>query len=113
MSSAGSGIRAWLLQRLSAVYMLVFSIGMFFYINTHLPLDYTGWHALFSQTWLKLSWALMFVLLILHAWVGVRNVIIDYINSFAMRFFLYATVIISLGVMMIWSLQVTLIGSAV
>lgn len=113
MSRAGSGIQAWMLQRLSAVYMALFVSGMSIYIYVQSPTDYRTWHALFSQTWMQLLWALMFVLLILHAWVGVRDIIIDYVHSFGVRLVLYACVIFSLAAMMLWSLQVTLAGNGV
>lgn len=108
MSRAGSGIRAWMLQRLSAVYMTVFVFGMAFYVVMQSPADHASWRELFSQTWVQLSWSLMFVFLVVHAWVGVRDIIIDYIHSFAMRLVLYSLVIILLGMMLLWSLQVTL-----
>jgi len=111
MSGAGSGIRAWMLQRLSAVYMAVFSVGMFGYICSQEEISYETWQQLFTQTWMQLLWGLMFVLLILHAWVGVRDIIIDYVHHIGARLFLYACVIFSLAGMMLWSLQVTLLGN--
>lgn len=108
MSCAGSGIRAWLLQRLSAVYMALFIIGMAAYVALKAPADHSAWHALFSQTWMQLTWSLMFVFLILHAWVGVRDILIDYVHNFAVRMLLYSVVIISLLLMLLWALQVTL-----
>ena len=113
MSGAGSGIRAWMMQRLSAVYMALFTVGMSAYLYVQSPLTYPAWQQLFSQTWVQLSWALMFVLLILHAWVGVRDIIIDYVHHTGARLFLYGCVIFSLAAMMFWALQVTLTGHGV
>ncbi len=73
-----SGLAAWLVQRLSAVYMGLFILAMGAFLLTTPNLDYARWHALFSQPLLGITTTMFFLALLLHGWVGMRNVILDY-----------------------------------
>jgi succinate dehydrogenase / fumarate reductase membrane anchor subunit len=41
-----------------------------------------------------------------HAWIGVRDVVMDYVKSAALRLAIYAGVILSLLLYVIWSVQI-------
>jgi succinate dehydrogenase / fumarate reductase membrane anchor subunit len=49
----------------------------------------------------------LFVLsLLLHAWVGVRNIFMDYIQSTGLRLVLYVLVILALIAYGVWAVQI-------
>ena len=73
-----SGLAAWLVQRLSAVYMGLFILAMGILLLTTPNIDYARWYALFSQPLLAITTTMFFLALLLHAWVGMRDVILDY-----------------------------------
>ncbi|MEE9342672.1 MAG: succinate dehydrogenase, hydrophobic membrane anchor protein [Gammaproteobacteria bacterium] len=107
MSKQLGGLNAWLIQRASAVYIAVFILCWGF---ATLLWDYAGsyrqWHALWSSPFVNLATLLFFVALLLHAWVGIRDVILDYIKPFAIRLsalMLLATALIICG---LWVLRV-------
>jgi len=79
-----SGFSAWLVQRLSAVYMSVFIIAVLFW-SLAVDLDYAQWQAGFDTMWVKLAVLLFALSLFLHAWIGVRDVIVDYIHPLGLR----------------------------
>jgi succinate dehydrogenase / fumarate reductase membrane anchor subunit len=78
MSHYLSGLPAWLVQRLGAIYLALFSVGSVIYGYLSPPLDYAAWRALFSAPLSGTAIAMAFLALLLHSWVGMRDVILDY-----------------------------------
>jgi len=82
MSCVLSGLPAWVVQRLSAGYLLLYSVSAVVWFVRTPALDYTLWHRLFAQPLVAVATALFILALLLHAWVGVRDVILDYAGPF-------------------------------
>ena len=102
MGFRAHGMRTWLIQRLSAVYLAVyilFTTG-FFILNT--PVDYGAWHAVIATPLISISLVLFFASLLMHAYVGVRDILIDYLPNLAVRFVVMSTVILSLIIEGVW-----------
>jgi succinate dehydrogenase / fumarate reductase membrane anchor subunit len=85
MSRHMAGLRAWLWQRLTAIYMAVYLLIIMIALSVAAPHDFQAWHASVASPWVALPTLLFFAALLLHAWVGIRDVIIDYIRSAALR----------------------------
>ena len=85
-SSAHAGLGEWLFQRLTAIYLAVFSIFLFVKFCFWPINDFAAWQAWFSQSWVRVVWLFAFGSLLTHAWIGVRSVLLDYIASFPLRF---------------------------
>lgn len=103
-SATGShtGTGTWLLQRATAV-LLVFALpGLFFHVITALPLDHAGWLALFASPGLRVLTVLTTVALALHAWVGMRDIFMDYVHPTILRLALYLAVIATLAGSVAW-----------
>lgn len=113
MKSGLGGFSAWLLQRASAVYMLLFIILIPLYIWRQAVNDYSHWHTLLAEPVMALLWALFFLALIVHAWVGVRDILIDYVHSLILRLSLLTMLMILLVSMLFWVLGVLLLNSGV
>lgn len=108
--STRSGLGEWLVQRLSAVYMLIYSIYLLFDFATAPAYDYQTWKLWFASGVERLALALFFLSLLLHAWIGMRSVFMDYVKPFWLRFsvtLLTATGLLLLG---LWSVQILLQG---
>jgi succinate dehydrogenase / fumarate reductase membrane anchor subunit len=73
-----SGLPAWLVQRLSALYMALFTLLAAAWWLFSPPPDYRAWRELFTQPLVAIACSLFFLALLLHAWVGVRDIILDY-----------------------------------
>jgi succinate dehydrogenase / fumarate reductase, membrane anchor subunit len=79
------GLSGWLVQRVSAVVMALYTLVFVVALAAAKPSDYSGWKALFSQGWMRFATLLFFVSLLLHAWVGMRDILMDYIKPTGWR----------------------------
>ncbi len=102
MNTLMHGLRGWVVQRVSAVYLALFTVYLFFHFICHPPADFLAWQLWLSNSWVFVASALFFVALLLHTWVGIRDVIIDYIHPVGLRFSLLVLVVISLVAMGVW-----------
>ena len=85
MSKRLQGLNAWILQRASAVYIAAFTIYFLVVMLVAPPTNYLEWKAWVTAPVVGLGWMLLFVLLLGHAWVGMRDVFMDYISSITIR----------------------------
>ncbi len=100
------GMRVWLLQRVTAVYMAVYVPFVMGYLLINKPHSYVAWVELNSACWLKVLSSLFFLSLCLHAWVGVRDVFRDYVPNTMLRHGLQLIVEIGLIACLIWSVYI-------
>jgi succinate dehydrogenase / fumarate reductase membrane anchor subunit len=80
------GLIAWLLQRLSAVYMAMYLIFFLLYLIAKSPHGYPEWRGFMTAPVMSVATLLLFLSLLAHAWVGLRDVVMDYVHDFKMRF---------------------------
>lgn len=106
MIARASGLKAWLIQRLSAVYMVLYLAYFAFHMLVSPPLDYIGWKAFIAAPGMSVATLLLFGLLLLHAWVGMRDVVMDYVHAYATRLALLIAVAGVLTVMGVWVVQI-------
>jgi succinate dehydrogenase / fumarate reductase membrane anchor subunit len=99
---AHSGTGSWLAQRASAVVMACLLPLFVLRLGCALPLGYAGWHALFEPLWMKMAVLLFTGALALHAWVGMRDIFMDYVHHMPLRLALYLGVILTLAGCVAW-----------
>ncbi len=102
MSGAHYGLRDWLAQRFSAVIMLMYTVLLIGYWATQQALNYDTWHALFSPAWMRYFTLLFALSLYLHAWVGVRDILMDYVHATWIRLPLQVATIVALLLYTMW-----------
>jgi succinate dehydrogenase / fumarate reductase membrane anchor subunit len=90
------GLRDWLAQRVSAVILLVYTLILLGAVVFGPELSYGTWAGLFSNVWMKVASMLAVVALIWHAWVGVRDIYMDYIKPTGVRLFLQVATVLAL-----------------
>lgn len=100
------GLRDWLVQRVTAVVMAAFALLMLFIVLFHRPEHYGAWKALMSQQWMRLASLLFLLALFWHAWIGVRDVFMDYIKPAGLRLALLVGVVLLLLTYALWSVQI-------
>ena len=103
MKRALSGLRAWTLQRLTAIFMLVFCVVVLVRFTFERPHSFREWHAWIASPLMSLAIALFFVALSLHTWVGLRDVIMDYVHSLALRICLFTLLGIEVTAVVLWA----------
>ena len=102
MSIQAQGMRSWLLQRLTAVYIIIFSLSFILWFSFQETLDYNIWLALFSQPFVLGATVLFYISLFLHARVGMRDIFLDYIKPNGLRFIVLMSLDVALIAMTIW-----------
>ena len=85
MRKALSGLRAWIVQRFTAVYMLLFCIFVLFHFVFDAPRSFGEWHEWVSTPLVLIMMTLFFIALLMHTWVGLRDVVMDYVNPLSLR----------------------------
>lgn len=111
MTLRAHGLRAWLLQRMSALYMTGYIFfALFLFSNSTFP-DYQSWHNWMADPFFSLATAIFFAGLLMHAWVGIRDVIMDYAHSSITRFILLSATGLSLFSIGVWMLRVVILVS--
>ena len=100
------GLRDWIIQRASAVVMAVYAVIVGVWVLVDPPVNYGAWKSMFAGGWMRVATLLFFLALLLHAWVGVRDVVMDYVKPVWLRLTLYVLVILTLLAYAGWSVQI-------
>ena len=79
------GLRDWLSQRVTAVLMALFTLVLLVQVLLPGPLGYDKWAGIFAAQWMKVLTFVVVVSIAWHAWVGMRDVFMDYIKPVALR----------------------------
>ena len=100
------GLRDWLAQRVTAGIMAVYSFIVAVVLLSSQPMSYAVWKDLFTQGWMRVATLLFAVSLAWHAWVGVRDIIMDYIKPTGLRLSLEAVVLLTIAGYVAWAIQI-------
>lgn len=103
---AGYGLRDWMMQRVTGAVMALYSLLFVFLLLTRPLHGYADWRALFTPEWMKLASLLFAFSLMLHAWVGARDILMDYIKPTVLRLALHSAVILALVAYAAWVVQI-------
>jgi len=101
----GSGSRDWVVQRISAVILAVYSVVMLAWFLTHQP-TFELWRGFMLSLPMRLFNLLAILALVGHAWVGMWTVLTDYVKSSGLRFVLQAAMIIAIIVYLFWGVMI-------
>lgn len=100
------GLGEWLLQRFTAVVMALYTIGLVVALLWNAPDSYAEWKGLFAGTFARLATMLFFTALLYHAWVGMRDIFMDYVKPTGIRLALQFAVAVALLFYLIWAASI-------
>ena len=100
------GLRDWLAQRISAVIMAVYSVIAVIVLISNKNITYSVWRDLFAQGWMRVATLLFAASLAWHAWVGVRDILMDYIKPAGLRLALEVLVVLTIAAYVGWTIQI-------
>ena len=103
-----TGLKAWWVQRLSAVYMLLFVLFLLYSFALHPLHEFSRWHAWVARPGASVASLVFFAALLGHMWVGLRDVLLDYAKPAGLRRGVLAAVALSLLGLSIWLLAILL-----
>jgi len=106
------GLRPWLIQRISAVYLALFAIYIGLTLATVDAVAYQQWHDWLFHPVNIIAVGLFVIALLLHAWVGMRDIILDYVHNTMIRMMAFTLVIVVLIGSGLWSAKILLLSVA-
>ena len=106
VAGAHYGLRDWMAQRATALLMALFTIVLLVQVLLPGELGYERWAGIFAQQWMKFLTFALIISLAYHAWVGVRDIWMDYVKPVGVRLALHVFTLVWLVGCAGWAIQV-------
>jgi succinate dehydrogenase / fumarate reductase membrane anchor subunit len=90
------GLKDWLVQRVTAIVMALYSVFLIAILLVVKPADFEAWRAVFALGPVKFASFLFALSLFYHAWIGVRDIWMDYVQPVGIRLTLHVLTILAL-----------------
>ena len=100
------GLKDWIAQRATAVVMAVYSVILLVAVGALAPNTFEAWHGLFANGFMKFITFLFFLSLFYHAWIGIRDIWMDYVKPTGVRLVLHVVTILALVGYAGWAAQI-------
>lgn len=110
LGSAHRGVAGFLIQRVSSIYLAIFTIYLIGYLILSPVTDYGAWTAYFSSGAVRLAWGIFIASLLAHVWLGLRSIYMDYVHATRLRFTVSLITAFILIALAFWAAQI-LLGS--
>lgn len=85
---AGYGLKEWLIQRATALFMAIYTLIFLLVVTVVAPDGYEAWRGIFTSGFMQFMTFLFFTSLFWHAWIGVRDIWMDYAKPDGLRLIL-------------------------
>lgn len=102
------GLRDWLAQRVSALVMVIAALILFVAVVTVQPHGYEQWRAFIMQGWVRILLLLTVLSLVWHAFIGARDIYMDYIKHDWLRLAKEIGIIVYLLICLLWAASILL-----
>ncbi len=106
VTGARYGLRDWLAQRITGALMALFTLVVLVQMLLPGALGYDRWAGIFAAQWMKVLTFTVILSLAYHAWVGVRDIWMDYVKPVGLRLTLHVFTLVWLVGCTGWALQV-------
>lgn len=100
------GLRGWLAQRITSLLMALLTLIIVVQVLLPGEMGYDKWAGIFAPQWMKALTFVSIVAMLLHTWVGMRDILMDYVGSFGVRLGLQIATIVWLVACGGWAVQV-------
>ncbi|VFP83399.1 succinate dehydrogenase membrane anchor subunit [Candidatus Erwinia haradaeae] len=103
------GLHDWLLVRATAIMITLYVVYIVVMIMMSDTITYSVWHRFFQSSFTKVFTCLTLVSILIHGWIGMWQVLTDYIKLLAIRMLLQLAIIVVLfvyaiyGTLVVWS----------
>ena len=98
----------WLWQRVTSIYMAGFVV----YVIVHLSLspvrDHAAWTVWFGIGYVRMAWAIFILSVLVHAWIGMRSIYLDYLHPLWLRFSVSLFTALGLLALGLWAARILL-----
>ena len=113
MSRKASGLKAWAIQRGTALYLAAFFVFVLAKLGADPLPDYAAWRAWVADPVVSLAGLVFFAALLIHAWIGVRDILMDYVSHAGARVAALALVALVLVGSGLWAVQILFLARVV
>jgi len=86
--------------------MVIYTLLLLAILTFQSPLQYSVWKVVFSYQWMRFASFFFLLSMFAHAWIGMHDILVDYVHSIGIRLGLQAAVIFALLVYTAWSIQI-------
>jgi succinate dehydrogenase / fumarate reductase membrane anchor subunit len=100
------GMRSWLVQRVSALIIAGYLVYLFVVLALQPTLDFITWRSVFAHTWMRVPTFVCLLAVYLHAWVGTRDILMDYVKPTTLRLCLMILFAVALMAYTTWTVQI-------
>lgn len=100
------GLIDWLAQRITGVVMIVFALVVAIALLSGAGANHENWRAFMSAGLMRFVTFLFIVSLCWHAWVGVRDIWMDYIQPAGIKLVLHVLTLLALIGYAGWAAQI-------
>ncbi len=100
------GLRDWLAQRITGVLMAVYTMVVFAAVLSGAASSFDAWRAFMGHGFVRFATFLFILSLGYHAWVGVRDIWMDYIKPTGIRILLHVLTLLALTGYAGWAIQI-------
>jgi len=97
------GLGDWLMQRFTALVMAIYTIVALGYLLAQAPRNQADWKAMFAGGFFRVATMIFFAALAYHAWVGMRDILMDYLRATSLRLTAEVVVGIVLVAYVVWA----------
>ncbi len=101
-----TGLRDWVLQRLSAVIIGCYTLSLIVFFLLHPALDYQTWYGLFSHLWMRLITFFVLFNITIHAWIGSWTIATDYLKPIFIRWTFLSLLSLVLFFSLVWGIEI-------
>lgn len=105
-SFSHSGMRDWIIQRVSAVVLALYVIALLIFFVSHTSLTYESWKGFFYNPFMQIFSFLALLSMVGHAWIGVWTIFTDYIKPKGLRLFLESIMALALLSYLAWGVSI-------
>lgn len=99
-------LREWLAQRITGAVMAMYTLLLAVVLLAQRPAAYAAWKSVFAAGWMRAATLVCLLSLFWHAWLGMRDILIDYVKPAALHRFLTTLVVLALAVYAVWSVRI-------
>lgn len=99
------GLGGWLAQRVTALVMIAYTLVLVLALPRG-GFTYAAWKTMFAHEWMRFATFVFVASVLIHAWVGVRNIWMDYVKHTGLRLALQIATILWLAGCAGWAMQI-------
>ena len=106
LGGAHYGLKDWVVQRATAIIMALYTVIFLVVLCVATPDSFNSWRAIFANGFMRFATFLFLASLFYHAWIGARDIWMDYIKPDGLRLLMMIATAAALVGYAGWAVQI-------